>query len=149
MILKMECPYCQQPVEFPDDAVGQWVDCPGCGKKMPLQTKPKPAPGFSPAAKPAAPVIPKVAAPQRRIEFVVEDFGDQLHGAGILLAALCGVVALFLAIAALKEDCSWWLVVSVVLTGLGLLVQAFIGRLICRSVGEGLRLLRQIAEVKK
>jgi len=34
---KIECPFCSQPIEFPKEMSGQWVDCPGCREQIPLE----------------------------------------------------------------------------------------------------------------
>jgi hypothetical protein len=35
--MKIECPFCKQPIEFPDEMIGQWTDCPSCLEQIPLE----------------------------------------------------------------------------------------------------------------
>ena len=37
MAANIECPFCKQPIEFPEEMTGQWTDCPGCHEQIPLE----------------------------------------------------------------------------------------------------------------
>lgn len=41
MAITIECPFCKQPIEFPEEMNGQWVDCPGCKEQIPLEKTPE------------------------------------------------------------------------------------------------------------
>ncbi len=45
---KFECPFCQQRIEVPSDMAGQIVDCPKCGKAIPVPIPPGVPHSFSP-----------------------------------------------------------------------------------------------------
>ena len=48
--LKLKCPHCQQPLEAPEEMLGQQIDCPSCSQTIQL---PKPSPN-----QPASPIEP-------------------------------------------------------------------------------------------
>jgi hypothetical protein len=39
--MTIECPFCKQPIEFPEEMSGQWTDCPGCREQIPLEKTPE------------------------------------------------------------------------------------------------------------
>src|SRR4051794_25907766 len=39
--MTIECPFCKQPVEFPEEMSGQWTDCPTCREQIPLEKMPE------------------------------------------------------------------------------------------------------------
>jgi hypothetical protein len=36
-MIKIECPFCKQPIEFSEEMIGQWTDCPACREQIPLE----------------------------------------------------------------------------------------------------------------
>ena len=45
---KFNCPHCRQPLEAPDEMLGQIIDCPSCNRRIQL---PRPQPNVSPTDK--------------------------------------------------------------------------------------------------
>jgi hypothetical protein len=41
MATTIECPFCKQPIEFPEEMSGQWTDCPSCREQIPLEKTPE------------------------------------------------------------------------------------------------------------
>jgi len=39
--MKIECPFCKQSIEFSDEMIGQWTNCPGCREQIPLEKLPE------------------------------------------------------------------------------------------------------------
>ena len=39
--MTIECPFCKQPIEFPEEMSGQWADCPSCREQIPLEKTPE------------------------------------------------------------------------------------------------------------
>lgn len=147
MIIKIECPNCGQPIEFPDEMVGTRADCPGCWRKIILNpaiaaAQPAPAPEV---------IVPKVAAPAPKIEAELDDVGSQIYNLALVLGGFVFLAAVFMFVFAVAEENG-----SAALAGIGALFtalvivsQGYILRLVFRGGGEGIRLLRQISEAKK
>jgi len=79
--LKFNCPHCQQPLEVPEELLGQEIDCPACNGKLQL-------PATQSAQRTSAPpAAPRRAVPQALIITI----------AAVLLFVVVGVVVAILA----------------------------------------------------